>query len=552
MSVPVPLTVRVSSIYETRVITNEINSLTFRWTDPGGYAACTVSLSRPLGVAYKDIDYYSTLTVMDAQNGSVVWEGRLEDPSRQAGSGGEVWELSAVGGQAHTRDVNLARIYIDTALNVFNRVANLAPNGQDSVTEDPGGSTSDAIVMSFPQGSAVVTGTNVVMRNDLLRDTGQTVASLRYSWDAGTTDSGWQLQAVLATDTAGAVGAFHPLSTAGSPSPVQIWAPTHFPADRWRSEFKLRRTGGATTVGNDNLWVAVRDVVVIASRTTRQGAQITGFYNHWVLAHEVIEDLLATLPMFDKGRANVSTGATTQIDQLSYADGTTAEQILTDLMGFEAGYTWRVWERDPTSGRYVFEWQPVPVSVRYEADIVDGYDSSASSEGVYNSVTVRWKDSKGATRTTIVNASSPTLDAATLTRRGLIDLDAEVGSAAMATRAGQQWLADRTSPANAGRLTITRPIQDFESGRMVKPWEIRPGLIRVRGVLPRTDALNSTTRDGVTIFRIVGCEYDASSASATLELDSYPPSLSQTIAQLQQQAQSPGRRKLPYVKPGRR
>jgi hypothetical protein len=67
---------------------------------------------------------------------------------------------------------------------------------------------------------------------------------------------------------------------------------------------------------------------------------------------------------------------------------------------------------------------------------------------------------------------------------------------------------------------------------MVMPWEIRPGLIRVRGILPRIDALNASDRDGVTVFRIVSAEYRASDAAATLELDSYARTVPRMVADL--------------------
>ena len=552
MSTPVPLTVRVSTPKDSRLITDEINDLTFRWIDPGGFSTCTVSLSRPLAGQPEYIDYYSTLTVTDARNGYVVWEGRLEDPARKAdGSRGQVWELSAVGASAFLRDVVRPRIYVDSTFSGFQRVDNLAPAGQDSLSDDPGGSGKDAMVLQFPQSMAVTTGTNMVMRNEQNRDAGAGgVALVRYSWDAGVTDSNYQLQAVMATSSTGNLAASHPLSTAGSPSPVQVWQTTHYPTGRYRLEFKLARAaGGAATVPNDNYWVSVFDLIFVGSRSTRDGTPITAgsSYNPWVLAHEVIEDLLGGYGdyVFDKSRANVAATATTQITQLAYVDGADAEAVLTDLMAIEGGYTWRVWDRDTSSGGYVFEWVPIPTSVRYEADVIDGYDSNASGDGVYNGVTVRWRDAKGKSRSTSVsNFNEQLLTNMGIERTAQIELGDEIGgSQTAAQRAGEQWLADRATPANAGRLRIARPIYDFDVSRMVQPWEIRPGLIRVRGVLPRPDALNATSRDGITIFRIVGCEYSAADGAATLELDSYPPSMAQLVGQLRELARPGGKRR---------
>lgn len=546
MSTPVPLTVRVSTSKDSRLITRDIRDLTFRWTDPGGYSACQVSLSRPLTDQPKEIDYFGTLTITDARNGYVVWEGRLEDPARKGGgSDGEVWELSAIGGQAHTRDVVRPRIYVDTSFANFYR-ADANPAGRDSSGEDPGGSGKDSLIQQFPQSMATSTSSRVVMRNEVLRDAGQTVAMVRFSWDAGVNDGNFEVRTVTATASVGHLAVAIPLTTAGSASPVQVWVGTHFPTGDYRVEYSLQRAAGSGTIPNDNYWLSIFDSTYVAVRNDRHGTPITNgaLYQPYVLAHEVVEDLLSGLPMFDAPRANVDATATTQINQLAYVDGADAEAVLTDLMAFESGYTWRVWERDGYSGKYVFEWQPVPTSVRYEADVVDGYDSNASSEGVYNRVTVLWKDSKDKRRSTTVTASVPVLDNAGLVRQAQIELSDEIGgSATAATRAGQQWLADRATPNNAGRLRVARPIFDFQWGRMVQPWEIRPGLIRVRGVLPRPDALNGTSRDGITIFRIVGCEYSASDGAATLELDSYPQSMAQTVARLRELARPGGKRR---------
>lgn len=551
MSTPVPLTVRVSTPKDSRLITDEINDLTFRWIDPGGFSTCTVSLSRPLAGQPEYIDYFSTLTVTDARNGYVVWEGRLEDPARKAdGSRGQVWELSAIGASAFLRDVVRSRIYVDSTFTGFQRVANLAPSAQDSLTDDPGGSGKDALVLQYPSGMSVPANTRAVMRNELLLDAGANgVALVRYSWDAGVTDSAYELETVLATSSVGTAGAVHLLSTAGSASPVQIWQTTHYPTGRYRLEFKLTRVGaGTATIPNDNYWLSVFDLTYVASRTDRSGNAITdgSLYNPYVLAHEVIEDLLGDYGdwIFDKSRANVAATATTQIKQLAYVDGADAEAVLTDLMALESGYTWRVWDRDSSSGGYVFEWVPVPTSVRYEADVIDGYDSNASGDGIYNAVSVRWRDAKGKPRTTsVTNFDEQLLTNLGIDRIAQIELGDEIGDVNAAQRAGEQWLADRATPANAGRLRIARPIFDFEVSRMVQPWEIRPGLIRVRGVLPRPDALNAASRDGITIFRIVGCEYSAADGAATLELDSYPPTMAQLVGQLRELTRPGGKRR---------
>jgi hypothetical protein len=279
--------------------------------------------------------------------------------------------------------------------------------------------------------------------------------------------------------------------------------------------------------------VLVTGIRVVAMRYDKAGNELTtGYSTDTVLASEVVEDLLGrVLDQYDGTNAVVE-DTSYAIQQLAYPNAITPEKVLNDLMALESGHTWRVWERG-SNGLYRFEWTTTPDEVRYEADLLDGFDAPGSADGLYNAVTVRYRDAGDRVRTVVRTATVPDLDNAGITRQGYIDLGDEVGSQADAEQAGDQWLAQRQYPPNAGRLKIARKILDRETGRMVDPWEIRPGLIRVRGILPRVDALNATARDGVTIFRIVASEFRASDASATLALDSYPYSVAGSLAELQ-------------------
>ncbi len=531
MSTPIPLVVSLRSSRGAGDVTVDLRDLVMRWTDPGGYASCTVSLDRPLTLQPAEIAYYGQMVVSDARTGCVVWDGRLEDPGRSAGRDGQVWDLAAVGGQAHTRDRTVPLIYVDQPLR-FHRVRNNSPGATDSVTEDPGGTSKDAIVLQYPQGVGITTGSRVQVRYSDVARAGQKLALIGYSWDAGGADAGMLIQALAST---GGGSADTPrsavMSAAGEAYATRVVG-THWVNGRDTLDFHfVRNSGGAATISSDLMWVSVMDVVVVAMRYNANATEKTSGYASTVLASEVVADLLGRLlPAYDGAGAAIAT-TTHPIDQLAYPDGISPDRVLDDLMALESGHTWRVWERND-AGKFRFEWTPVPSSVRYEADVTDGYDSQGSADGLYNAVSVRWRDSSGGIRTTTRTASVPILDAAGLTRTGSIDLGTDAGSSSAAQRAGDRWLADRQFPANAGRLRIARPVLDVQSGRMVQPWEIRPGLIRVRGILPRPDGLNGVSRDGVTIFRIVSSEYRASDASVTLELDSFARTTPRLIANL--------------------
>jgi len=537
MSLPIPLTVRLATSRGDRHVTADVRDLTVRWVDPGGYASCRISLDRPLTVQPDEIGYYGTITVYDARTGMVVWDGRQEDPGRSAGDG-QVWDLAAVGGQAHTRDVIRPLAYVDSSLQSWQRIDNVTPGGQDGVTSDPGDTTGNrqALVLRIPQGTAVVADSRVVVRNPLFAAAGQKIARVAFSWDSGFNSTALYVQAVLSTTGVGTADTVYSVlfSTAGGSTSEVIT--TDWSAGNNRDRIDLRLVD-STVIGNvnaDTWWASFYNVAVRALLLSKSGAEITSaasYTANTVLASEVVADLLGrVLTQYDGANATI-TATTHGIDQLMYPDGVDAARVLSDLLALETGHTWRVWERN-SAGRYRFEFIARESSVRYEADVTDGYDSQGSADGLYNAVTVRWRDPGGEVQTTTVTGSSPALTAAGLTRQGSIDLGDEVGSAADATRAGQQWLAERAYAPNAGRLRIARPILDIQTGRMVQPWEIRPGLIRVRGILPRPDALNASNRDGVTVFRIVASEYRTSDAAATLDLDSYPATVPQLLASM--------------------
>ncbi len=127
------------------------------------------------------------------------------------------------------------------------------------------------------------------------------------------------------------------------------------------------------------------------------------------------------------------------------------------------------------------------------------------------------------------------LSAIGLTREEFIDLGDEMGTLNNARTVGDNFLNEHRYPPNAGTLTVSRPILDNDTGRMVMPWEIVPGhLIRVGGVAPRIDSLNPTARDGVTVFKIISTDYSSGAAAATLELDAFARSVARSLAGLQQ------------------
>lgn len=535
MSLPIPLSVRLSNAGFNLDVTRELRSLRFRSTAPGGFASATLTLDRPLLLKPREIDVYSRVYITDGRNGSVVWEGRLEDPGRGNSMQGQVWTLTAMGPAAHARDRTVPLVYVDKSLERWYRIDTMA-GAEAYSTDNPGGSPEQVLLCKFPQALDVVTNSRAVMRYSQIDLNNQHLARVNFAWDAGVTSANWQIQMLVrdgggfdtprtaSWDTAGQGGVAKVIGT--------DWATTT------RDFVDLRgiRTGGAATVGDDNAWCVFRNPIVQATRYSQSGSEIvTGasYAADTVVSSDIVADLLGRglMPLFDAANAVIAP-TTYAIEQLVYPDGVDAAGVLDDLMTFDPGYFWAGWETTAV-GLWRFVWQAWPTSVRYEVDVTDGYDSQGSGDGLYDQVTVRWRDPGGVVRTTIRSQSVPQLTAAGFSRQAQIDLADVAGTLANAQRAGDNFLTDHLTPPNAGQLRIGRPIYDAQLCRMVAPWEIRPGnLIRARGIQPRADALNASARDGVTVFRIVSAEYDAGDAAAVLELDSYAASTARALANL--------------------
>lgn len=540
MSLTIPLAVRLKTSRADQHITADLRDLSFRETAPGGYASARLSLNRPLNFQPDDVDYYAHVYVYDGRCGRTVWEGNIEDPHRTAGSSGQVWELMAVGPAGRVNDRTTPYIMVDRDLAAMKRYNVNLVAATDSVREDPSGGNpgKQALVLQYPQGCTSFVGAEIRMRYNRIWDAGQKLARVDYQWTAGGTDANFTTH--FMTGSNGALTtqlrtATLVPSTGFSPKVVVTdWSNGH-------NTFDLHHENagpGSGLVPNDGFWAAFMDIVILAMRYNADGSEKTsGYSTNTVLASDVVADLVGRgyLPLFDGTNASIAT-TSFAIEQLAYPDGVTPGRVLDDLMKLETGYFWEARASNLTTGKYQFNWRAWPTTVRYEADVADGFDSPGRAADLFDKVRVRYTDLNGEIKNVQRSQSVPALTAAGLSREAFIDLGTDTGTQANAVQAGDQFLAQHASPPNSGTLTVARRILDVQRGCMVQPWEVEAGnLIRVRGVRPTVDALNATARDGVTVFRIVAREYSAADATAHLELDSYAPSIERQLAEVAKQ-----------------
>lgn len=526
MSLSVPLSVTVGEAHLTR----RVEGLSFRKEAVGGVQAITLSLSAPL--SSMALTALQKVKIMDARSAVVIAEGRVADPGRTADDGGQRWSTTAFGPAAHAHDKIIPLVYVDTRLDTFTRDGANSTKRAETGTDERA-TDEQTLIISAKDGATVATSWAGSMISRVMQHAGLKLARVRATVDCGVTDANYTVRLRTRLDDSAGTSA---ASATASTSNQQLAAVvvTDFTNGHNQVCIQADRATSSKTAGEDD-WFEFWNIIQRCLLLDATGAEITtGYTQGYVLAHEVVNDLLGrVLDQYDGANATVDSTGTYQIDQAAYPDGITAGEVLADLMALEPAFRWTTGP-DVTGDGYQFSWEAWPTTVRYEATLEDGGDFPTSTQELYNEVEVRWVDKRGRSRRNLVTGACPILDDAGLTRRAQIDVADELGSTANADQIGTNFLLEHKYPPNAGTLNIARPIRDLETGRMVQPFEIEAGeLIRVRGVESYPDALNASSNDGQTVFRIWAMTYTADSNVAQLELDTYPRTTAQALARLQ-------------------
>ena len=539
----IPFSVRLSNSSVDVHITQRISGLSFRSVAPGGYASATFTLENPIDVNSPMLAAFTRVYIYDGRNGNTIWEGRLAMPGRSSGDGGEVWSLTAVGPSAHTLDNTQVLIYIDWAMDNWIRdsleAQFIAPSATAGASSHPFSNSIDALVCNWPGATPINSSPSSRVQVGYYGFIGSTmtIGALKFLYSTSGANANHSTEAVTGVSPNYLASAYTAVVT-GTGSTVTVYVIDDFVAGRDIAGLRLRRTAGPATTTIGEAWTAFYSVRILGRRFLKGGTPVSGAAGmvtaDYVRASQVVNDLLGRmLPQYDGLNAVVDSTDLVDIDQLAYLDGATANQVLEDLMALEPSKYWAAWESDPTTGKYRFEWRSWGTTARYEATVEDGFDSPAPTWELYNEALIRWKDARGRIKNTLVTMDVPELTAEGITHRVFKDLSDEVGSFGNATVVGNALLAEHNLRRSGGTLTVARPIRDIAGARWAMPWEIKPGeLIRVRGVeASATTNIAETTRDGLTVFRIVSVEANGE-GQATLELDMFTPTEARALANL--------------------
>ena len=504
------------------------DQLRFRKEAVGGCVSLSARVTLPLG-RVDQIKHFDDVTVYADGSGAAVAAGQVADLGRSASSDNARWQVNADGLARHTQDQELPLIYITQSLDSFRQVNRVNRGMTAGVSTKPDNSSDgapDGLLFHAPEGTTLATSDSVTLRFDEIRDAEMFLGRISFDVDGGSIDTDYNVKLLSSVDGSG--GSVHytfSLSTTASTGNAEV-VTTDFANGRNVFDFYLERASGSGKPANDNKWGFVYNLIVRTRLMDETGADVTSgasYGNDYVLAHEVVKDLLGRcLPEYDGTNAYVDTSGTFQIDSFTFPDGTTPAAVFDALMQFERAFRWWV----TPAGQ--FRWEPFTTDVRYLATMEDGGDFPAAGQTLFNEVTTRRRNKRGRVRTATRTAADAGVDDLYLgpkgkVRRAFLDLGDEVGTSSGATRRADNFLADHAYPANAGTLTVARPILDMQTGRMVEPWEIEPGeLILVLGIESYPDALNLSSNDGQTVFRIWALDFDGDSNAATLELDTLP------------------------------
>jgi hypothetical protein len=524
------LSIRVNDGRTDRIVTRYCRGLKFTKTAPGGHRDISFTVVLPRNT-FSDLGPNDRVYVYDARTGRTVIEGYTENPTPIDGPDGQQYDVQAMGGMALASDETRALIYIDQTYDGWYKTSDsfgacTAEFSEQAVT-DPFGDP--AVHVQFNPGQLAVPLAGVASaKNNTLVGAGMELGGIQVYTYSGKNDGNYRAE-FITDSTAIPVGASGvAISTTGASHFLYV-------VDNFTSTqgfgLRLIRTGAATNIADETTWTNFKLVSYIGRRMSRFGVPLNGIAGHistsQVLASQIVEDLLGRLLTFcDPGTAQVD-ATTFAINQLTFAGGAKAADVLSRLVVFEPGYLWEILD-SLDSGKHRFNYRAWPTTPRYEVSVRDGWKQAGSDVDLCNRILVTWTDSTGATQSTAVTAASLGLTGLGLPVDALgsrvkdadpITLPDGFGSSANATRIGGQILTDKINPPKAGTVVVRRPISDQLNGTQVMPWEIEPGyLCRVR-----------ETGDDLRITQV---DYDDDNCEATLTLGTPVLSDEQRLARL--------------------
>lgn len=535
----------VTATVDRHLTDRELRAFTYKVGVPGGYL--DASLTARVGIAdFPDLTRNSRLIAYSRQTGKVIYEGRTDQPVWEKGSGGEEFTVTALGAAAQMRDRSEKLVYLYTGGDGMRQEDQLAqvPGAQVEIGGTiPTGTDagSSAVVVQYPSGTALVTNQEAGVRDYSFRDSLMLPGALTMKVVGGSTQGAWYLYGDVTAGTPATVttqgNSTTPWNATWHADPTFAGSPAsdEWPYDTAELGLSYRWTAGASTIANDLAWVAFYNYVIQAQLLDVNGARIhasTLPSNTYVLASQIVTDLIGRLLTFVDPALTSIEATTYQIDQAAWSDRLTAAGVLEWLGTFEPDFFHEVLESSPTTGKHRFNFRQWDdgTNPRYAIVAADGFKRDGSETARCNCAYVSWTDEKDATRVVAVGQDIPELggnpvvggvvDPSLVDRvmqADTITLPKGISSEANAVQIATALLEQSNRGAAAGSATRRTEIIDLWSRVKVQPGEMLPGY---------TVLLSDTWES----HRLTAVEGNGITGEATLTLNDPARSLEQFVA----------------------
>lgn len=537
MSTPVPLGVRVFNVWGRSFdtwITNLVSDIQFRSVIPGGYANATLTLHNDRSSGWTQVAQpLNRIQIVDLRSQEIAWEGRIDTVPRQTSD--DTWELGCLGSMVYASDIQRPMFYADNDVSncietpdggSFRKSSKPENRQLETVFADTALWVAGTLFGAWSWQGAEAAGVYIGRWDATYDGDGSHPNLSRLSTAVDVTDGGGvnvQLNVDTTTLTTAATRKSNAIGAAGSF--------TSLAAQRLR--IKVGNSSVTdTTVTEGQATSRVSDLRVQVQRVDETGAKLqtaASYPNDYLTVEQIVRDVVGRFMVgawhtdanntpyhgfVGSEGIYIDTSATAQITHLTYYDGTTAAQILADMMQAQPEAFWALWESRygaTTDGnadaRFRFEWATWPSSWSYEATSVDGLEEQPDGGQLANLVFYQypllpatWFGTDAGSKFFLpywdTALENQLLTDANLVRAVTVMAE-DAQSVATATARSTAFFNANQRTTNAGTLTVKRPIQAHDAGlnsnsgvsRMLDPWLIRPGkLIRITDIPPRSNS----------------------------------------------------------------
>jgi hypothetical protein len=579
---PVPLGVRFFTLdgQGERWVSRFVGDIQYRSVVPGGFASATITLRLPRGtgtIANPDpqgfsrmVELFNRVQVVDLCTAEVAWEGRIEDPARQVEP--DTWQIGALGSMVAATDIQRPVFYVDSNLDGWTSAEQIDGSGtlftaQSGFWQTSTDDTARSLTTKYQTNYIGTSGTIIYSWRWDSHGYDQPIARFTTTHDGLGPNSAQQANFEVRVGVASNGSIDGTLFSAAEATKTNVIV-TDFSDTNTRfiiiGSTYVGTAGGYQVTGSDVMQLKVRNPKVLGMRQDRFGNKLTtaaSYPGDYVTVAQVVEDVVGRFLVggwYEGGTNTPFPGSvrpqdvyidatdTTQILHLAYPDGTTAADILNDLISqVQENAYWAIWESkwnpaDPAAPwGFRFEWATWPNNWGYLASSQDGFEGQPNGDDVYNFVFYRYPDSGDAnqyhvTTTWQGNEMAPELLSGAFTRAVTVN-KSDPTDAGTAGALRNAYLASKKKVLNAGTLTVSRPIAFYDAGangwsgasRLLDPHMIRPGkLVRIVDLPPRVTerdvtfgtTLPNETLNG-TLFRVVATDYSSSDNTCRMELD---------------------------------